>query len=259
MLFFSLKRLIGVWSGQNLIYKKSTTNPDIYELYKLNKEYGGPYTLGEKCENDFIFENHSETGISFFYEEEKAALAECFGEFSIVYNGKSELTGNPVSGMGEKFLNKIGLAHYDGKIKQEIDSKVGNLAQLATTNKSDLVSAINEVDFTVKGLGEPFRVINWASNTLNVTIVPCTSDTANTSLAKMIFTIDNETGAEYQIVGMIAYEVFDAETGGNRINCWPVCQFTGNGQKELSVRWMCGGTTNKTAKRINAWVLLKHR
>lgn len=57
----------------------------------------------------------------------------------------------------------------------------------------------------------------------------------------------------------VAYEVFDAAIGGNRINCWPVCQFTGNGQKELSVRWMCGGTSDKIAKRINAWVLLKHR
>ena len=136
---------------------------------------------------------------------------------------------------------------------------IGDLTSLTTTTKTDIVSAINDVDFAVKNIGEPFRVVNWSSNTLNVTIVPCTSDAGNTSLEKMIFSIDNATGAEYQIVGMIAYEVFDAASGGNRVNCWPVCQFTGNGQKELSVRWMCGGTTNKVAKRINAWVLLKHR
>lgn len=139
------------------------------------------------------------------------------------------------------------------------DTGVGDLSALTTTDKSSAVAAINEIDFAVKGLGEPFRVKQWGDNTLNVEIPYCTEDIGNTSIAKMTFSIDAEEGAEYQIVGMIAYEVFDAESGGNRINCWPVCQFTGNGQKELSVRWMCGGTTRKTAKSISAWVLLKHR
>lgn len=110
----------------------------------------------------------------------------------------------------------------------------------------------------IDSLGEPFRVKQWA-NSFNVEIPTCTEDISNTAIPKMVFSIDNVEGADYQIVGMIAYEVFDAASGGNRINCWPVCQFTGNGQKELSVRWMCGGTTRKTARRINAWVLLKHR
>lgn len=137
-----------------------------------------------------------------------------------------------------------------------LQSDIGSLSALTTDDKTSLVAAINEV---YEKSGEPFRVKQWASNTLNVNIVPCTSDLGNTSLDKMIFSIDAEEGASYQIVGMIAYEVFDAESGGNRINCWPVCQFTGNGQKELSVRWMCGGTTTKVGKRISAWVLLKHR
>lgn len=110
----------------------------------------------------------------------------------------------------------------------------------------------------IDALDEPFRVKNWASS-FTVEIPTCTEDISNTSIAKMVFSITGEEGEQYQVVGMIAYEVFDAASGGNRINCWPVCQFTGNGQKELSVRWMCGGTTRKTAKRINAWVLLKHR
>lgn len=133
---------------------------------------------------------------------------------------------------------------------------IGDLNDLTTDHTDNLVNAINEV---YEKSGEPFRVKNWASNSMNVTIVPCTSDASNTSLDKMVFTINDVEGADYQIVGMIAYEVFDAASGGNRINCWPVCQFTGNGQKELSVRWMCGGSSNKNAKRINAWVLLKHR
>lgn len=137
-----------------------------------------------------------------------------------------------------------------------VDGKMGDLAGLTTDDKSSLTAAINEV---YEKSGEPFRVKQWASNTLNVEIPTCTTDIGNTSIAKMTFTIDAVEGADYQIVGMIAYEVFDAASGGQRINCWPVCQFTGNGQKELGVRWMCGGTTNKTARRINAWVLLKHR
>ena len=128
-----------------------------------------------------------------------------------------------------------------------------------TVAQDNLVNAINELKSDVDGLGEPFRVKQWGSNTLNVEIPYCTEDIANGSIPKMMFSIDDVEGADYQIVGMVAYEVFDAASGGNRINCWPVCQFTGNGQKELSVRWMCGGTTRKTAKRINAWVLLKHR
>ena len=140
--------------------------------------------------------------------------------------------------------------------KPYTDSVVGSLATLNTDNKDNIVAALNEV---YEKSGEPFRVKQWATNSLNVTIPTCTSDIGNTSIAKMTFTIDSVEGANYQIVGMIAYEVFDAASGGNRINCWPVCQFTGNVQKELSVRWMCGGTTDKVAKRINAWVLLKHR
>lgn len=132
----------------------------------------------------------------------------------------------------------------------------GDLADLVTTDQSSLVAAINEV---AGASGEPFRVKNWASNSLNVSIPICTDEIANTSIPQMIFTIDDTEGAEYQIVGMIAYEVFDAASGGNRINCWPVCQFTGNGQKSLTVRMMCGGTSAKTARRINAWVLLKRR
>lgn len=159
----------------------------------------------------------------------------------------------------DKIVTKEKLARFWSKTKTYIDGKLGDLSALTTKDKTSAVAAINEIDFAVKGLGEPFRIKNWAANNLNVAILPCTNDAANTSLAKMVFNITDQEGEDYQIVGMIAYEVFDAASGGNRINCWPVCQFTGNGQKELSVRWTCMGTTRKTAKRINAWILLKHR
>lgn len=143
--------------------------------------------------------------------------------------------------------------------KEYVDAglaKSGDLSELLTTDQSDLVSAINEV---YEKSGEPFRAKQWTINTLDVTIPVCTSDVGNTSIPKLVFTIDDTEGADYQIIGMISYEVFDAASGGNRINCWPVCQFTGNNQKELSVRFMCAGSTEKTAKRLSAWVLLKHR
>ena len=143
--------------------------------------------------------------------------------------------------------------------KPYTDNIAGNLTDLTTTSKTNVVSAINELKSSVDALGEPFRVKQWGVNNLNVTIVPCTSDIGNGSLDKMTFKITGQEATDYQIVGMVAYEVFDAATNGNRLNVWPVCQFTGQNQTELSVRWMCGGTTNKVAKRINAWVLLKHR
>lgn len=166
-------------------------------------------------------------------------------------------TGNYMDKALNPTANDILVTDADG---QAIDSGIsitalGDLAALTTDDKSSLVNAINEV---YEKSGEPFRVKQWA-NSFNVEIPTCTEDISNTAIPKTVFSIDNVEGADYQIVGMIAYEVFDAASGGNRINCWPVCQFTGNGQKELSVRWMCGGTTRKTAKRINAWVLLKHR
>lgn len=151
--------------------------------------------------------------------------------------------------------NKV-IKSYIDDADTNLQSKLGTLTDLTTDNKDSLVNAINEV---YEKSGEPFRVKQWGSNALNVEIPTCTEDISNIAIPKMIFSIDNIEGAAYQIVGMLAYEVFDAASGGNRINCWPVCQFTGNGQKELSVRWMCAGTTRKTAKRINAWVLLKHR
>jgi len=135
-----------------------------------------------------------------------------------------------------------------------VNGITGDLSNLTTDNKTNLVSAINEV---YEKSGEPFRVKNWAASGLSVSIPYCTEDLDNTSIAKMDFSISGEEGDAYQVVGMVAYEV--KGTDGKRINCWPVCQFTGNGQKTLSVRWMCAGTSRKTAAAINAWVLIKHR
>lgn len=163
---------------------------------------------------------------------------------------------------GKTFYDRSGEKKVGTKAADTIDQAMSDTSENAVQNKviKEYVDGADEnLQAQIDALGEPFRVKQWASNTLNVQIPMCSSPISNTEIDKMVFRIDDVEGAEYQIVGMIAYEVFDAASGGNRINCWPVCQFTGNGQKELSVRWMCGGTLTKVAKRINAWVLLKHR
>lgn len=180
---------------------------------------------------------------------------------SVLGSGDLEIGGGTVDTVMSRtsenaVQNKVISAYVDAGY-ESLQTQLGILANLTTDDKTNLVNAINEV---YEKSGEPFRVKNWAASwSEGVAIEPCTTDKGNTSLAKMTFSIDNVEGADYQIVGMIAYEVFDNTSGGNRLNVWPVCQFTGNGQKELSVRWVCAGTTVKTAKRINAWVLLKHR
>lgn len=151
-----------------------------------------------------------------------------------------------------KFLNKIGVQY----LWNAITAKTGDLAALTTTAKTDLVAALNEVKAGVESAGEPFRLKKWASD-LNMEIPHCSEDVSNGEITKMTYKIEGQEAVDFMVAGMIAYEVFDG--GGSRINCWPVCQFTGQNTTELSVRWMCGGTTRKTATRVSAWVLLKHR
>ena len=160
---------------------------------------------------------------------------------------------------GITIISREDYIFFDGefhKEDEELSSKIGELSDLATEAKTDIVSAINEA---YDKCMEPFRVKQWkVSWTNGISIPACTNNTiTNTQIPKMTYSISGEEGENYQIVGMIAYEVFD--NAGNRINCWPVCQFTGNGQKELSVRWCCMGTDSRVAMSVSAWVLLKHR
>ena len=134
---------------------------------------------------------------------------------------------------------------------------VGDLSALTTTAKSDLVSAVNELKSGLDVLGEPFRVKKWGASNLNITVPSCAQDMANTDIPKLTFKITGQEATDYQVVGMIAYEVFGSD--GKRMNYIPVCQFTGQGQTELNVRGCVMGPDSKTAASISAWVLLKHR
>ena len=170
--------------------------------------------------------------------------------------------------MSDKFLNNSGLAHYDSKIKAEIakkadDTKVGDLTTLTTTDKTDVVSVINELKFDLNGLGEPFRLLDFQQQ-INISIPHCNQDIANTNIPNVdidLNTID-PTGVlnqNFAIAGLTKYEVYDATSGGNRLNCWPVCSFSMNSQRTLRVRMMVAGNANKTARRIAGALLLKHR
>lgn len=198
-------------------------------------------------------------------------------EFKTINNSSISGSGNLTTGRVAADPQSNSISIYEGTDNSVQISKVDNdtirvqgygvddrgatrtLYDMSLANKGYVDAEITNLQGQIDALGETFRVKQWMTNTLDVTIPVCTSDVGNTSIPKLVFTIDDTEGADYQIVGMISYEVFDAASGGNRINCWPVCQFTGNQQKELGVRFMCAGSTDKTAKRISAWVLLKHR
>lgn len=134
---------------------------------------------------------------------------------------------------------------------------VGDLSSLTTTAQDNLVNAVNELKSDVSALGEPFRVKEWDRTGLSTVVPMVTEEIANTSIDTFLYQITGQEATDYQIVGMIAYQLLDANN--TRINAFPVCQFTGGGQTELRVRFMCGGTSRKTAASIKAWVLLKHR
>lgn len=110
----------------------------------------------------------------------------------------------------------------------------------------------------IDALGEPFRLMDF-NQSLNITIPSCQNDISNTSIPNIDITITGETAEDFAIASLAKYEVYDAASGGNRINCWPVCQFSMNTQKTLRVRMMCAGPNAKAAKRIQGAIILKHR
>ena len=117
--------------------------------------------------------------------------------------------------------------------------------QLATSEDVEIVAGI----FKVK------QIIQ----TMNITVPACTTDLVNTTIPKILFTLTDDEAAEYMFRGVISYEVFDAEFGGNRLNYMPVCQFTGSNGTELSIRGCVMGSNSKVARRVVCWALLQHR
>lgn len=105
---------------------------------------------------------------------------------------------------------------------------------------------------------DPFMLLDF-NQIIDVLIPSCLDDIPNTSITNVDVSITNEIGADWAIASLAKYEVFDAEAGGNRINVFPVCMFSMNGQKILRLRMMAAGPNKKHAKRISGALLLKHR
>ena len=156
-------------------------------------------------------------------------------------------------------VTKERLEYFKGKI----GALIGNMATLNTTEKGNLVGAINELKFGLDGLGEPFRLKDF-NQQINITIPLVSQEISNTNIPNVDIDLNiiDPTGAlneQFAIAGLAKYEVYDATSGGNRINVFPVCSFSMNSQRVLRVRMMCAGTSAKTARRIQGAILLKHR
>ena len=159
------------------------------------------------------------------------------------------------SGVG---INSVALKSELPTIDQTFDGTSAN-AQSGVAIQSQVTNLQNQID----GLGEPFRLQDFTQQ-INLTIPHCNQDIPNTSIPNVDIDLNviDPTGAlnqSFAIAGLAKYEVYDATSGGNRINCWPVCSFSMNSQRVLRVRMMCAGTTGKTALRIAGALLLKHR
>ena len=165
-------------------------------------------------------------------------------------NGQAQDSGQALTGVALKSELPTIDQTYDG----------------TSTNAQSGVAIQTQVDnlqTQIDGLGEPFRLQDFTQQ-INLTIPHCNQDIANTSIPNMDIDLDiiDPTGAlnqSFAIAELAKYEVYDATSGGNRINCWPVCLFSMNGQRVLRIRMMCAGTTGKTARRIAGALLLKHR
>ena len=153
--------------------------------------------------------------------------------------------------------------------KAYVDNAIPTVDQTydgTSTNAQSGVAIQTQVDNLqnqIDGLGEPFRLQDFTQQ-INLTIPHCNQDIANTSIPNMDIDLDiidpsGTLNQNFAIAGLAKYEVYDATSGGNRINCWPVCSFSMNGQRVLRIRMMCAGSTGKTARRIAGALLLKHR
>ena len=124
---------------------------------------------------------------------------------------------------------------------------------------TDLATLLNDVE-----AGKEAFLLKDFNQQINITIPSVTSDVANTSIPNMDIDLDvidptGDLNSKYAIAGLIKYEIYDATSGGNRLNAFPICSFSMNSQRTLRVRCMVGGTTSKTARRIQGALLLKHR
>ena len=114
--------------------------------------------------------------------------------------------------------------------------------------------------FDVEAGKEAFALKDF-NQQINLTLPSVTQDIANTSIPNMDIDLNvidqtGELNTKYAIAGIAKYEIYDAASGGNRLNAFPVCSFSMNGQRTLRLRCMVGGPNSKTARRISGALLL---
>lgn len=177
-----------------------------------------------------------------------------------VYTCNTKAEADAYFAMGADIVNTDILTESDW-LGGAVDAAMSDSSENAVQNKivKGYVDAADaDLQEQINALGEPFRVKQFIVDP-NETIPSVTQDVANKQIPKILLTITGQEATDYQIIGMISYEAFDATSGGNRLNFIPVCQFTGVGQTELSIRGCIMGPNSKTMRRFVCWVLLKRR
>ena len=152
-------------------------------------------------------------------------------------SSKMDLVSNPVN-------NALVVSDSNGQV------------QITST---DIDQLLNDVE-----AGKEAFMLKDFTQQVNITIPHCNQDIANTSIPNMDIDLNEidptgELNQKYAIASLMKYEVYDATSGCNRLNCCPVCSFSMNSQRTLRLRMMCAGSTGKTARRIAGALLLKHR
>lgn len=105
---------------------------------------------------------------------------------------------------------------------------------------------------------DPFMLLDFNQTLSSAINIPsCQQDIANTSVPNVDIVISDDLGETWAIASLAKYEVFNSSSA--RLNVWPVCMFSMNGQKTLRLRMMAAGPNSKTATRIAGAMLLKHR
>lgn len=188
---------------------------------------------------------------------------------SYVDNAVSSKQDSLVSGTNIKTVNGQSLLGSGNiAITSSADTTMSDTSTNPVQNKvikSYVDNATSDLQFQIDGLGEPFRLLDFTQTfSAGLTIPSCNQNLANTAIANVDVDLNviDSSGAlnrDFAVAGLLKYEIYDAVSGGNRLNCWPVTTFSMSGQQTLRIRMMCAGTTNQIMKRIQGTVLLKHR
>ena len=198
-----------------------------YYVNFSTNSWGSNTTFDHMLSNDSVEQTYAPTSVS---PLSGVAVAQAIGT-------KANLVPTPVNG-------EVLITDADGQPQ---------------SSGTDLTTLLSDVE-----AGKEAFMLKDFNQQINLTIPSVTQDIANTSIPNMDVDLDvidptGELNTKYAIAGIAKYEIYDAASGGNRLNAFPVCSFSMNGQRTLRLRCMVGGPNSKTARRISGALLLKHR